>query len=141
VLHPLLRPEWLESGHVIRHAHGEMVGRLILASISRCVSVDLCPTDEDILAAVRARDAEIADGYTIAASQEEPNGFVHYSPQRIRRISDVICGDALPGETPTITCKFTVRYWSTNAFQVARLVQEGKGWRIDEALSVSRKRR
>src|SRR3954447_2868045 len=127
----------MECGHSIGHAHWEMVGLLILASISRCVSPDLCPTDKDLLAAVAARDTAVAD----AASQEDPAGFIHFSPQPIRRISDVMCGDALPAKTPTITCKFTVRYRSFNTFQVARLVNEGKGWRIDEALSVSRKRR
>ena len=75
------------------------------------------------------------------AAAEDPDNFTTFHIERIRGVSDVICSDALPGELPTITCKYTVRYWSSNAYQVARLIKKDGIWEIDQALTVTRKRR
>lgn len=65
--------------------------------------------------------------------------------QRIKRISDILCGDRLPtdlpGNPPVIHCKFTVRYWSMDSFEVARMVLRNGEWEIDDALSVERRKR
>lgn len=117
-----------------------MMTLLLLAGISRCAIADLCPTDAEILSAVRARDDAVVQEVTNQAVAENPDQLVFVHSERIRRISNVICGDRLPGDEPTITCNFTIRYWSRNAYQVAKLVRAGDEWRIEDSLSVTRNR-
>ncbi len=122
-----------------------LIGLLILANMSRCAIPEFCPTDEKILAAVRARDADVVQAIANQAAQDDPDSVVLTHSERIKRISGVLCGDKLPsdlpGDPPVINCKFTVRYWSRNAETVARMVRRGDEWEIDAALAVTRARR
>jgi len=117
-----------------------MLAALFLG-ISRCASADLCPDDESLMKAVRGRDNDLVAAVSAQFAEENPDNITLVHSERIKGVSDVICGDALPGELPTVNCKFTVRYWSSNAYHVARLVKKDGMWEIDEALAVSRKRR
>ena len=114
---------------------------LLLLGITRCATAQLCPDDDELIAAVRARDDAQVSAISAQAAQENPDAIIFAHAVRIKGISDVICGEALPGALPTITCKFTVRYWGRNSYQVARLMKKDGVWEIDEALSVSRKRK
>ncbi|NJC34468.1 hypothetical protein GGR88_001982 [Sphingomonas jejuensis] len=116
-----------------------MLAIMMLASMGRCAAADLCPTDQELIAAVMSRDAESASAASDQAAAAGEIVMVH--PERVRRITDVICSDALPGNVPMITCRMTVRYWSTEAFQVAKLRRDGNMWSIAEALAVVRDRR
>ncbi len=121
-----------------------MSALLLMAGISRCVTPTLCPSDEQLLIAVRARDGAIIREVSNQAQQEAPGSIVMVHGERIRGISDVLCGEEIqsdPDEPPSVMCKFTVRYWSRNAHTVARMVKQDDGWEIDDALSVSRERR
>ncbi len=122
-----------------------MIAVLIFASMSRCVIPELCPTDEQILAAVRSRDANVVQAIANQAARDDPNSVFLTHSERIKRISNVLCGDKLPsdlaGDPPVINCRFTVRYWSRNAETVARMVRRRDGWEIDNALAVTRARR
>lgn len=113
----------------------------LLIGMSRCASADLCPSDDALVSAVRWRDNAFVAAASAQFAQEDPNNITLVHSVRIKDVRDVICGDALPGDVPTVTCKFTVRYWSRNAYQVARLVKKEGSWQIDEALTVTRKRR
>lgn len=113
---------------------------LLLLGITRCASADLCPGDEALISAVRGRDEASVEQMLAQLYAENPDAIYSAQPERIKRISDVICGSVLPGDLPTVTCKFTVRYWTRNSYQVARLVKRDGQWHIDEALAVSRKR-
>ncbi len=75
------------------------------------------------------------------AAEENPGSLTMISSERIMGVSDVICDEVEPGELPSIMCKFTVRYWGTNSYLVARLVKKDGVWEIDESLQVNRKRR
>ena len=112
---------------------------LWLASVTRCVSATLCPTDADLLQAMRA---ENADKTTAAAQRPSSDGtilLIHFfDPDEV---SEVICGDGTPHEPLTVTCKFTVRYPRSDAYRVAKLVKTGEVWEIREAMQVSRERR
>jgi hypothetical protein len=114
---------------------------LFLANISRCAVSTLCPTDADLIAAVRSRDGAFVQAVSEQAASESPGDVVLVHSERIHRIADVLCGEELPDETPTITCKFTVRYWSRDAYQVAKLRRKNDKWEIAEALMVMRDRR
>ncbi|VWX54474.1 hypothetical protein NOVOSPHI9U_630023 [Novosphingobium sp. 9U] len=121
-----------------------MLPLLILASVSRCAAPMLCPTDEQLLAAVRSRDGAVVQAVANQAAQDDPNSVILVHSERIRRIADVLCSDALPNESSkdptTINCAFVVQYRSRNAHTVARMVRGSDGWRIDEALTVTRRR-
>jgi hypothetical protein len=116
-----------------------MLAMLVFAAITHCATADLCPTDTDLLNAVRSRDAAATQA---AADQASAGGdIVLVHTQRIRRISDVICGDELTEQPQTITCSFKVRYWSNDAYQVAKLVKRANGWEITDSLGVTRERK
>lgn len=114
-----------------------MVVILLLGALGRCASSELCPSDDHLIAAVQSRDAVTAG--EVAASAAETGQIVLVHPQRVRSIKDVICGDRLPGDTPTITCRMTIRYWNTTSYQVAKLVKHEGEWQIVSSLAVTRR--
>lgn len=122
-----------------------MIVIMMLTSIGRCASPALCPTDAELITAVRGRDNAVVQTVSDQAYQDDPSSVYLVHSERIRRISDVTCGDKLPNEQDTklttINCKFTVRYWSRNAYQVARLIFRDGSWEIADALVVTRDRR
>lgn len=117
-----------------------MLAALFLG-VSRCASTDLCPDDESLIAAVRAWDNASVAAISAQLAAEDPNNLTLVHSERIKGISGVICGETIPSDLPTVTCKFTIRYWSRNVYQVARLVKKDGIWEIDEALMVTRDRR
>ncbi len=122
-----------------------MIALLVLASMSRCVSAGLCPTDEQLIAAIRARDEAFVQSASNQAAQDYPTSIVMIHSERIKRIADALCGGKLPsdlaGDPPVINCKFTVRYWSQDDYHIARMVLRSDGWEIADALVVTRERR
>jgi hypothetical protein len=117
-----------------------LIAILLLVSIIRCVPPTLCPTDEQLLAAVKGRDYDMVQAISNQEARDNPNEITFVHSERIKSVTDAICGEALPGDLPTITCKYTVRYWSRNTYQVAKLVKKADGWQITDALSVTRER-
>lgn len=115
-----------------------MIALLLLASVTRCAVPALCPTDAELVRAVGGSDAEGAQALADQAAESGDLVLVH--AERIRRVSDTVCGEALPGDGLTITCKFTVKYSSRNAYQVAKLVKRDDGWELVKALVVTRDR-
>jgi hypothetical protein len=97
-----------------------------------------------LITAVRNRDAAFVQSASNQAAQDDPLSIVMIHSERIKRISDSLCGRKLPsdlvGDPPVINCKFTVRYWSRDAYHVARMVQRNDGWEIADALAVTRER-
>ena len=117
-----------------------MMTLLLLASISRCAVADLCPSDSEIVAATRASDNAFVQAVSNQASADNPNEIFLIHTQRIKKIDDVICGGQIGDEPTTITCKFTVRYWSQNAYVVAKMVRRDDHWEITDKLGVTRDR-
>jgi hypothetical protein len=113
----------------------------MLASIARCAASNLCPNDNELIEAVRARDDAAVYAISAQFAEDDPSSITLVHHERILKVSDVLCGDKLPGDLPTITCKFTVRYYSRNSYQVARLEKRTEGWVIADALMVTRDRR
>ena len=122
-----------------------MIALLILANVSRCAAPTLCPTDEQLLAAVRNRDSAVVQAASNQAAQDDPSSIVLIHSERIKRVSNVFCSDVLPNDLPgsptTINCAFVVRYWSRDAHTVARMVRRTDAWEIVDALMVTRDRR
>lgn len=113
-----------------------MIWLVALAGAVRCAAPTLCPADAQILAALRARDAAIADSLTAQAAVGDD--LTDYAAQPIEAISDVFCGDAFAQGPPKIACKFTARYRSGQAYTVAHLVRRGERWTIVDAMVAMR---
>lgn len=122
-----------------------MIIVMILATASRCASPVYCPDDEQLVAAIRGRDNAAVQVIMEQAARASPDDLTMIHPQRIRRVSDVFCGRLLQTDevdaSPAINCKFKIRYWSMDTFEVARMVLRDGRWNIEDALSVTRNRR
>ena len=113
----------------------------LLLGMSRCVSSDLCPDDASLIAAVQRHDNAVIAALSAQAAADNPGDLTMIHSERSKGISDVICGDRLPGDLPMVICRFTVRYWSRNAYQTARLRNQNGIWEIDQALAVTREQK
>ena len=122
-----------------------MIVSLILAAASRCAVSTLCPTDEQLISAVRNRDYAFAESVIKNSARYDPDNITMINTQPIRRISRIVCSDALPNESPgnptTINCAFVIRYWTRDSHTVAKLIYEDGIWEIRDSLSVTRDRR
>ncbi len=102
-----------------------MIIVMILATASRCASPVYCPDDEQLVAAIRGRDNAAVQVIMEQAARASPDDLTMVHPQRIRRVSDVFCGSLLRtdevGNPPAINCKFKIRYWSMDTFEVLHL--------------------
>ena len=94
-----------------------MLAALFLG-ISRCVSADMCPDDAALIAAVRRRDDAFVAAASAQLAEENPNNVTSFYGERIKGVSHVICGEALPATLPMVTCKFTIRYSSRTAIRL-----------------------
>ncbi len=116
---------------------------LLAASMARCAAPSLCPTDQELLAAVRKHGAATAEALTIEHADEDQVDFTSYQAPPAQSVSGVICGERLrselSGDPPVINCKFKVRYAGKDSHVVVRMVQRDM-WEIDKALAVTRKR-
>lgn len=113
-----------------------MILLLALAGAVHCAAPTLCPSDAQILAALRTRDAAVADSITAEAATKDD--FAIYAAQPVRRVADVFCGRAFADDPPKVACKFTAHYRSGQAYTVAHLVRRDGRWTITEAMVVMR---
>lgn len=104
----------------------------LLAALSRCASLLLCPTDTELIDALLADDTAIKRAVADEALRKGEVVLFHL-PQGVWRIQDVSCGEREPGNLPTITCQFTARYAARDVSQIARLRKQNGNWRIVEA--------
>ncbi len=105
---------------------------LLLAALSRCASLLLCPTDTELIDALLADDTAIKRAVADEALRKGEVVLFHL-PQGVWRIQDVSCGEREPSNLPTITCKSTARYAARDVPQIARLRKQNGNWRIVEA--------
>jgi hypothetical protein len=111
---------------------------LWLASVTRCASATLCPTDVDLIQAVKDENAARTTAIARRPDSDGTSLLVHFvDPDSV---SDVICGESLPREPLSITCRFTVRYPGSDAYRMAKLAKNDSRWEIKEALQVTRER-
>ena len=113
----------------------------LLLGMTRCVAAQPCPTDADLLSAVRSRDGAMIQAMADEAAAAEPGNIVMVHSERIRRIDNILCGERLSDDPETVHCRFRVRYWSRDMHHVAKLIQRGDKWEIVDALVVTRARR
>ena len=115
-----------------------MLYLLLLASVPRCEPAHLCPTDADLVSAIKAENAAQTQATAERPREDGSILLVHsFDPDGV---SDVVCGDVLPPEEQSVMCKFTVRYPRSYAYRVAKLMKRGERWQITQAMEVSRER-
>lgn len=106
---------------------------LLLSSLGRCASADLCPTDADVAAAVAQRNAD--ENAAVAVALAEDGGHA-YGPPPLRGIRRVRCGDVSPLAPRSVNCSYELRYGRRRVHEIATLLHDGGRWRIVERLSV-----
>jgi hypothetical protein len=121
---------WQESGVIA----------FVLAGISRCAVAPLCPSDDELKAAIWDRTNAIIPEITRQSEADNPGQVVHIHPTVIKSIRDVHCGAPEPDKPATIACSFTVTYPSSVSYQIAVLSRNDGRWAIVAAHAVSRKR-
>lgn len=110
----------------------------------RCKLEQLCPTDQEIAAAVTAHDLEVDRKVAAgAAAGTVPPAFMLVRPEPVQSVTGTMCGGPV-GETDdwTLTCRFDVEYpKGRTVYHMARLKLVGTTWTIFETLNFSRSSR
>ena len=113
----------------------------LIAAVGRCASPDLCPSSDELTAAVRRRDNELAAQVGNALNAEDPDSIIMVHSERILRISHVHCDEADASDPSSVNCAYRVSYPSSTVLEVAKLRREGQGWVIADAMAVTLSRR
>jgi hypothetical protein len=113
----------------------------LIAALGRCASPDLCPSDDELLAAVSRRDNERTAQVGNALRAEDPNSIIMVHSERIVRISHVHCDKAYDNDPRSVNCAFRVSYPSSTVQEVAKLSRDDQGWVIVTAMTVTLSRR
>ncbi len=113
-----------------------MLAILLLAAASGCANPEACPNRNDMLKAVKAEDDAIVMEITQFESQKDPDSILLIHSERIKKVSDILCGDPLPSDNIVVICRFTVRYWTKTVYKTAKLSWTGGRWSISESLNI-----
>jgi len=115
------------------------IALFILAAVSPCAAPTLCPSRQELVEALRAQvDDRISAYYKNRSSDDD---LVMVMAKKFMGVSDMVCGDALSPGSRSMNCKYTVRYRSDIAYEVATLSWQDGKWVITETHDVWRKRR
>ena len=109
------------------------IALFLLAAAGSCATPTPCPTAKEIMAAIYRYRRQYSD----QLNAEDP--LVMRAPSRILGLSDVICGDALPGAARSMNCKYTVRYADSRSYDVATFVRRNGKWVLTDEHALWRK--
>ena len=117
------------------------IALFLLAAASRCAVPTLCPSHDELVKAVRESEDANEQSVTNTLSRDNPGDVVYARVERARRISDMVCDDAVADAPRSMNCKFTVHYARRIVYQIATFVWREGRWTITTELGVERKRR
>jgi hypothetical protein len=104
---------------------------LLVAGTERCGSVDLCPTNADIVQAIRNFESDRYFAAQAEVAKENPGDILMMTPQTVRRVSDVYCAAPWRNEPDSVRCKFTVLRGGQTEFYSGRMKRAGDGgWQL-----------
>lgn len=120
-----------------------MLAAAVAVQVSRCALLSLCPTNEDIRAALyditwKAASAQAAASQ-VASRVKHPDDIVLVDLKKIGRVDDVHCGDKSARDAMSVTCSFTVSLSNQVTYQIAEMARREGRWTIVGSLSVVRK--
>jgi len=108
-----------------------MLFLLLMASLSRCADPAFCPSNEDLIAAVRNYEDQLALNVMNGDDDGDPATILLTPAQlKITRLEDVSCGGLSEG---SVHCSFTVRYGYKRVSHIDRLIKNSDGWTIVDA--------
>lgn len=113
-----------------------LIALLVLASMSRCVSTELCPSDEELISAVRARDVAIAGDSQARREALEHGISVDRPPPS--SLEGVHCGRALIAGRRRVSCSYTLRYPDETIYEGEIFEWDGEHWIIPDAVEAAR---
>ena len=116
-----------------------MILLFALASMSHCVSSHFCPTEQELLEAVKERDSEHDAAIMVRIEADNPGIFFVTERKHKTILSNIICGEPHMDLETTINCSFTAKYRGMIAYEVATLKRDGR-WRISDYNRVERNR-
>jgi hypothetical protein len=104
-----------------------MLPLLLLAGVARCAVSSACPTDAELLTALRVQDMQ--DEALLSRRMTEQSGhYTHAILVKARAISAVAC-DAPSSEAPTIvSCNLLGDYNGNTQPRTVRLIKGDTGW-------------
>jgi len=111
-----------------------------LAQIVPCESSRLCPTKQQVLEAVIERDNE-AFGSAAADLSSLDQDMELVKTTNNPKISDIACVDADDTSELAVDCRYTVKYRTFAAYEIAtlKLIAPGR-WRIASYKRMTRRR-
>jgi hypothetical protein len=102
---------------------------------------EYCPSDEALKSAVRSNTDATIQTLMEETNQADPGQLTFMHAKRIKRISNVYCGELLTDPPDSITCRLTVHYPSSRTYLVVLLTRTRAGWSIEDQLGVTRRTR
>ncbi len=115
-----------------------MLALLLAAAAERCGSPEFCPTDADIIQAIRNFESDRYFAAQAEVSKENPGDVLMMTPQTFRRISDVYCAVPWRDEPDIVHCKFTVLRGLQTEYYSGRVKRTPTGWQLIDPSIVTR---
>ncbi|MFC7498562.1 hypothetical protein ACFQRC_04925 [Enterovirga sp. GCM10030262] len=109
---------------------------VVLTSLSRCISSDLCPSDEELLSAIRARDVAIASDPQ--AREEASEHSITVDRLLPSSITNVFCGQARTLGRREVSCSYTLRYPDETIYEGEIFEWDDERWVIPNAVEAAR---
>jgi len=104
---------------------------LFMTSLGRCADPAFCPSNEELIGAVRGYENQLAFDVINRGDDDDPATIiVPLTLLKITGLDDVSCGRLSEG---TVSCSFTVRYGYKRISHIDRLVRNSDGWTIVDA--------
>jgi hypothetical protein len=117
------------------------IALFLLAAVSPCAVPTLCPSHDELVAAIREGEAATVQSVSNTISRDHPGDIVFAHVEPARRISDMVCDDAPMDAPRSINCKFTVHYARRIVYRIATFARQDGRWVITHELAVEQKRR
>ena len=106
-----------------------------------CESPDLCPTRDQLIAAVRRRDDLETEGIAAEMREGNPDNPGSIESERIIRITDIRCAQEWSDEPGWLNCSYRVRYPSRTVLEIAQISREGSDWTLQNWMRSTLERR
>src|SRR5438093_13599042 len=101
---------------------------VFMAQVGRCAVAALCPTDDDLKAALYEHASEATQALANEYYAQNPQDILFFHPTVIRDIRDVHCGEPSSERQMTINCSLTVIYPSAVYYEVVKLTHGNGKW-------------
>ena len=117
-----------------------MLMAIALMAVS-CENPAHCPTEGQLIAAVRRRDDLENEALAEEMREGNPENPGSIEPERILRITDIRCAQEWSDEPGWLNCSYRVRYPSRTVLEIAQVSREGPDWILQNWMRATLERR